>query len=194
MCKSCLKSIKIIKIVVIFSRKLKSKLLLKIYGEGILRFIENVANKNEIIILPAYGTLLGITRDGGFIKHDTDIDLFLFFRDSKAILLIDKFKNDLYSSFKVKELTFDKSVNKIRVKIHGVPVDIYVPLLFKNKTNIYLNVYNQNRISISGTSDVFGNVFKCLVPKNYIEILNSCYGLDYNTKDSYPYQFLNKRL
>ena len=48
---------------------------LRKYGHSVLEEIVSIANKENLEVYPIYGTLLGFVRDGGFMKHDDDIDL-----------------------------------------------------------------------------------------------------------------------
>jgi hypothetical protein len=66
----------------IFKGRIESaSLILHLYGEGMLR--ETLAACNELGLKPflAFGTLLGHIREGGFIEHDSDIDLGLMDAD-----------------------------------------------------------------------------------------------------------------
>lgn len=49
--------------------------ILKKVGADVLKEIVEINGRNNLGILPIYGTLLGFVRDGGFMKHDDDIDL-----------------------------------------------------------------------------------------------------------------------
>ena len=48
---------------------------LKKYGYAVLTELIEIDSKYNIGIVPIYGTLLGFVRDGGFMKHDDDIDV-----------------------------------------------------------------------------------------------------------------------
>lgn len=48
---------------------------LQAHGLEVLEELVDINLKHNIGIVPAYGTLLGFVRDGGFMKHDDDIDL-----------------------------------------------------------------------------------------------------------------------
>lgn len=47
-------------------------------GYNVLAEIYDIANEGGICIAPIFGTMLGFVRDGGFIKHDDDIDIAVF--------------------------------------------------------------------------------------------------------------------
>lgn len=49
--------------------------LLQKHGKDVLADIVDISHKEGVTIYPIYGTLLGFVRDGGFMKHDDDIDL-----------------------------------------------------------------------------------------------------------------------
>ena len=49
--------------------------LLKRYGPEVLRDLSEIFKRHQIPAFAAYGTMLGIVRDHGFIQHDDDIDI-----------------------------------------------------------------------------------------------------------------------
>ena len=49
--------------------------------EDLLNYASEKAEENNIKLIPSYGTLLGLIRDQEIIKHDYDIDLFLYEED-----------------------------------------------------------------------------------------------------------------
>ncbi len=72
-------------------------LILQIYGPGLLKTVVEAAEKLNITLFLTYGTLLGHYRDGGFIKHDWDIDLGMLEEDiPKMPLLQDAVKKKGY--------------------------------------------------------------------------------------------------
>lgn len=72
-------------------------LILQLYGPGLLKTVLEAAEKLNITLFLTYGTLLGHYRDGGFIKHDWDIDLGMLEGDiPKMPLLIDAVRKKGY--------------------------------------------------------------------------------------------------
>jgi len=49
--------------------------------EDLLKFASEKAEENNIKLIPSFGTLLGLVREKEIIRHDYDIDLFLYEED-----------------------------------------------------------------------------------------------------------------
>lgn len=49
--------------------------------EDLINYASEKAEENNIKLIPSYGTLLGLIRDQEIIRHDYDIDLFLYEED-----------------------------------------------------------------------------------------------------------------
>lgn len=60
--------------------------------------VKRVFDENDLEYQLAFGTLLGMVRDGGQIPWDYDIDLFIHFEDKKRVMsvLSEKLSNDYY--------------------------------------------------------------------------------------------------
>ena len=63
------------------NNKIVDSLILQLYGPRFLQDIFEICKKIDIKPFLVFGTLLGHYRDGGFIEHDTDIDLGLLEND-----------------------------------------------------------------------------------------------------------------
>lgn len=48
--------------------------------------LSEILNKNSIVFMPMFGTLLGFIRDHGFIKNDYDVDLMIYEKDSNRLI------------------------------------------------------------------------------------------------------------
>lgn len=79
--------------------KSKSKKIEDTFDQLVLE----VTTSNKVLIWPAFGTLLGIYRDNGFISHDNDVDFAAWYNDrtlvrnyleSKECILVRKFLSD----------------------------------------------------------------------------------------------------
>jgi len=68
-------------------RGLKNKYLNKKIAEENLKLFKQIADKYNLKLILAYGTLLGAIREGDFITHDYDIDLMIFKEDIEKLLL-----------------------------------------------------------------------------------------------------------
>lgn len=146
-----------------------------------LKLLLSVLEKNEILVSPALGTLLGIIREDNFIEWDEDIDLFILAEDKPKLL------NAFWT---LKDVGFDL----VRVDRGG--------LLFSIMRNgEYIDFYIMEKLSpeLRGSADIFMlerhltdlidwdfKGIKIKVPKNYEEFLDLRYG-DWRT----PVQYAN---
>lgn len=48
--------------------------------------LSEILNKNSIVFMPMFGTLLGFIRDHGFIKNDYDVDLMIYEKDCNRLI------------------------------------------------------------------------------------------------------------
>lgn len=143
-----------------------------------------VLKKNNVLVSPALGTLLGIIRENNFIEWDEDIDLFVLEED----------KNKLLNAFwDLKEVGFDL-----------VRVDRCDMLYSVMRNGEYIDFYIMEKLSpeVRGSADIFMFErhltelidwdFRGLtisVPKDYEEFLEFRYG-DWRT----PVKFANFNL
>lgn len=100
------------------------KRALQKYGLSILKEVMEIAEKENMKVIPWAGTILGFERDGGFMKHDNDIDFALLPSiDPKqlAILFVEKY------GFKFNyALSFNGQIQLVNVLRHGLGIDFYI--------------------------------------------------------------------
>lgn len=89
-----------------------------------LRDFDRVMTENHIAYSVFAGTLLGAIRDKGFIKHDLDIDIMMYYqdysKDNRKILELNGFKLD--HSFKIDNGKIGMEETYIK---NGVTIDIF---------------------------------------------------------------------
>ena len=136
-----------------------------------LKILLNILEKNNVLISPALGTLLGIIRDNNFIEWDEDIDLFVLEEDK------DKLLNAFWD---LKKEGFDL----VRVERAGLLYSVI-------RNGEYIDFYIMEKLSpeLRGSADIFmlerhltdlidwdfrGITIK--IPKDYEEFLNLRYG------------------
>lgn len=150
-----------------------------------LVLLVDILNKAGITASPAYGSLLGIIRDNGFIEWDEDIDMFILKEDK------DKFLNALWD---LKEAGFEL-IREIRVghlysvMRKGEYIDFYVmePLTPEVRTTLGGGFVFEKYLK-----DLIDWNFKGLtikVPREYENCLEFMYG-DWRT----PVQYANFEL
>ena len=172
---------------------------LRRYGFRILGELNDVFEYNGIEYYLAFGTLLGIIREGGFIAHDDDMDLLVNaqdIKDAKSVVAMMlehdfKFKHVLVASGKILFYTFEK---------YGVSVDFWCFDRLTDNSGFYfylaytnLNIHykkanqcswyriKQPNISLGKKIEKDGAQF--LIPDNAIEMLEAFYGKSWKTPD-----------
>lgn len=190
--KRSLKKIRILRFLVIlvkqyyFGFKLSKKGILLIND---LNSAFNVDDNSKFI--PAYGALLGLYRDGKFIKHDSDLDL--FYLSEVGNFNIGEFeemrlKLSNYFDSRFKGFEYIKNHNKIKVIIDKVPVDIHIAVFQSNSCFLTLKhnleIHSLTRLSALGS--------EILIPENTEEILMSLYGPNWSIPDKTPYSSRGK--
>lgn len=169
---------------------------IKLHNKGYQLLNEVCSNlkKTDISFFCAYGTLLGFVRDGGFIKHDLDIDM--------GILNDEKFNWDILDE-KLKEIgmNFDHGyildngfISEKTYKRDGVSIDFF--LYNVEKENMFSYVFFKKDINdtdfcvrVSYAPIVnqinFKKIGKVTVPiiSNYNEYLERVYGKNWKVPD-----------
>ena len=143
---------------------------------------KKVCDKHKIRYGLMFGTLLGAIREGAFIVHDEDTDVFVLVEDRDKVL------NALFDfeelGFKVAR--FNKRKDLLSLIRDDDYIDMYFYKKFLNKRKIYDNMvdakYLENRESVNFLGEDFP------VPGNPKELLKVIYGEDWETpiKDRKP--------
>lgn len=117
--------------------------------ENMLTYITKIAEENNIKIIPSYGTLLGLIRENEIIKHDYDLDLFLFEDDWKKLKNI--LSNEEEYKFKEKDILWHRKFNIISKK-RNIETDFLI--LYEKRKNVTLDVL----LSFSNTGTLDGSL------------------------------------
>ena len=93
-------------------------------GLKVLEFFDSVMTRNGYKYSLAFGTMLGAVREKGFIKHDADIDVFMWIEDYSQFFLDCLLKNGFTIShtFTVEN---DKYAKELTIMLDGVQIDIF---------------------------------------------------------------------
>ena len=130
--------------------------------------------RHNIIFGLMYGTLLGAIREGNFIAHDEDIDLFMFKEDREKFL---------ETLFELREMGIEVGRDwgyMISIIRNGEYIDIYFYGEINSTTYgcdgyVIKKEFLDNLIDY----DFLGTTFK--VPKEYTQLLVELYGADWET-------------
>lgn len=146
---------------------------------------------NNSKFIPAYGALLGLYRDGRFIRHDSDLDLF-YLSDIESFT-IDNFvviKSKVLHFFGNRASNFEyiENHNKVKVIIDSVAVDLHIaitlePYGFKTFKHD-LQIFSLTKFKVMG--------HEILIPANTEQIIIRLYGDDWRTPDKTPYSSRGK--
>ncbi|MGB5964499.1 MAG: LicD family protein [Sulfurimonadaceae bacterium] len=120
-----------------------------------------------------YGTLLGAVREGNFIVHDEDIDIFVLVEDRSKVL------NAL---FEIEKLGFKVARYKYEDLLSIIRDDEYIDLYFfrkylGTKRRIHDNLVDAKYLEHTETIDFLGENFP--VPGNPEQLLEVMYGKDW---------------
>lgn len=150
-----------------------------------LTVLVGILEKAGITVSPAYGSLLGIIREKGFIAWDEDIDLFILKEDK------DKFLNSLWDMKDAGfELIRDVRVGHLySVMRNGEYIDFYVmePVTPEVRTTLGGGFVFEKYLKDLIDWDFNGLTIK--IPREYEECLDFMYG-DWRT----PVQYANFKL
>lgn len=170
--------------------------LLQKHGYGFLEKIDRICTENSIKYFCDWGTLLGIVRDNGFIKHDDDIDLTVYqtSEDPRRVLkvFIDagfemihalKRGDELvefsleYKGLSVDFFFFEKCNEAGRVRMS----DVYFNPEVKYPNSAMNSVrYWKFPDNLEAVDHDFNGVH-CMIPKNCEEVLAWEYGATWRT-------------
>ena len=93
-------------------------------GLKVLESFDSMMTENGFKYSLAFGTLLGAVRENGFIKHDADIDVFMWIEEysPKFVDCIQKYGFTLTHTFSVEN---DKYGKEDTIMLDGVQIDIF---------------------------------------------------------------------
>ena len=106
-----------------FYKDAQRKRAMKKYAYTNLKYIMEISEKENIKVMPIFGTLLGFIREGDFIKHDYDIDLGVLpsMQPSElAQILVEK-----YGFQFIQGLAYHGQVTEFTVTLHGLSTDFF---------------------------------------------------------------------
>ncbi len=191
----------------IFSFMRSNKIIHKNYNHY-LHSIIKLFYENNIEVIPFFGTLLGIYREGGVILHDNDVDFAIVYNQNTKE--ITKFLNQNHfvkildcKIIETNQLTLEK------YKYQNLEIDIFY--IYEDENNYYfydnesdsglstieeinnnIIVYPYlNKISKFNIGRVFLNGFNLIGSKNTKILLNELYGDNFMIPDKFWRQ--NKR-
>lgn len=103
-------------------------------GLNVLETFDKMMSENGFKYSLAFGTMLGAVREKGFIKHDADIDVFMWIEDynEKFAECLQKNGFSIYHTFSVDN---DKLGKEDTIMLDGVQIDIfyiYPPIVGRN--------------------------------------------------------------
>lgn len=131
----------------------------------------------------AFGTLLGIVRDGMLLPDDTDIDYYVTLdRIPRLITLIRELKDD------VRMVRFHETYLTLMTTHREILIDVYVALFEGRGGHRLVYAYDRDHWSIGGVemkwncSMTIDGRFLFLVPNNPEHCLQSWYGPTWRTR------------
>lgn len=93
-------------------------------GLKVLETFDSVMTENGYRYSLAFGTMLGAIREKGFIKHDADIDVYMWIEDYSPNF-IDCLKTTGFSIYHSFSVDNDKSGKEYTIMLDGVQIDIF---------------------------------------------------------------------
>ena len=165
--------------------------LLKLRGPAVLADLANIFARHGIKGFAAFGTLLGIVREKGFIAHDEDIDLGILPGSITPQRLLDILLKEETGFSLAFAFSYHGRITEFKVYYKGIPIDFFFfedvgdrfryeafswqegiayPSEFANSVRL---VY-QPAVRELKTTHVFGVAFP--IPVNEEEVLVGLYG------------------
>lgn len=136
---------------------------------------KKVCDKHGIRYGLMFGTLLGAIREGAFIAHDEDTDIFILAEDRNKVI------NALFDfdelGFKVAR--YSEKRDLLTIIRNDDYIDMYFYKKFLNKRQISDNMVDANYLENRETINFLGKDFP--VPENPKELLRVMYGEDWET-------------
>lgn len=163
------------------------------YGYGALSRLHELLTRNNVIYHCEAGTLLGIIRDGGFIKHDDDIDICVPPGSVPMSGVLKIFVNSGYEF--VQCLEYEGRISEFTVRDPvGIPIDVFTcryspdapgkmyqrfPRWSSDRK--YPNAKANHLLEFeyvrpTGTKIIKVQGVEAAIPENYIEVLDSEFG------------------
>lgn len=163
------------------------------YGLEILERFDECMRKNNFKYMLAFGSMLGAVREHGFIKHDLDIDTWMFIEDDNDRLVpeLKKYGFNLLHHYSIdndkygKEYTFDYKGCHIDIFFVYPAIDEYpycTDYIQCKKINVNQRIPRRLQLPISQQIRLakFENL-ELPIPNNAEEICEFRYGKDYMT-------------
>ena len=175
-----------------FWGRLRTKRSYRKHGKEALRLFVNCMETNNVHYTLAFGSILGAIREHGFIKHDLDIDIFVWYRDfsSSLIPMLEKVGFSLCRSISIDS---DKYGREDTVQYKGVHIDVFYlyPAIDKYPYCCDFLPVDGNRrlprrveipVSYNRKRAVFEGI-NVYIPENAEQVCEFRYGPDYMTPD-----------
>lgn len=164
------------------------------YGFEVMnRVYETLKEKEGIIYHVDFGTLLGLIRENGFLKHDDDID---FTIATGSIAPQELMRAMLDAGFRfMRGFVYDGEVTELAFTYKKIGVDFFYE--YKSDNGSYIQSYDDfvktpegnfanttirlHRPAATGVETVEINGVKMVMPKNKEELLVASYGANWRT-------------
>lgn len=163
------------------------------HGYGALSRLHELLTKNSIAYHCEAGTLLGLVRDGGFIKHDDDIDICV---PPGRIPMSGVLKVFINAGYKVVQcLEYEGRLSEFTVRdLTGIPIDIFTCRFNSDEpgkmyqmfprwspTRSYPNARANHLLEFeyvrpTGTKVIKVHGAETVIPENFAEVLDSEFG------------------
>lgn len=179
-----------------YIKKKKNKFLFR-NGYEALNLVNSAAAECDFQVFCAYGTLLGIIRDGDFVRADEDIDMGIIDSESFSWNELEKRLNK-YGIIKERYFTYNGVVTEQTYLYHNLEIDFFLYKKIKDSL-VVQGYFKENNIKYKNDYEFtakrkeypkinriiekqFKN-FKVYIPENYEEYLERAYGPSWRTPD-----------